>query len=281
MTAPSEHPAPLAGVTFRDVLRSRRVLCVAHRGASSYAPENTLEAFELALDQGADVIELDVHLTRDGEVVVMHDARVERTTDGRGKIRAMTAQEVLALDAGAWFGARWRGTRVPLLRQVLERFADRALIDIELKAGVDLHLGASFSMAEDSAVSIPLAARVLETVRQADALSRVIISGFPSEALVWVRATWPDVATQWAVISTDIAADVAFAARAGFDVISPQAYAATEANVARAHEAGLAVHIYAGDSEETMVRLIALGVDGVKTGRPDRLRALLSAWGRR
>lgn len=287
-----------AGPAFRDIVKSRRFLNVAHRGASAYAPENTLEAFELAITQGAEVIELDVHLTRDNEVVVIHDARVDRTTSGRGEVRAITLDELRSLDAGVWFGERWRGVHVPTLREVVERCANHALIDIELKAGITMAspgLGPASEpvydpgpdaraamaqmrgslMAEDPTVTIPLAARVLEVVQQA-ALSRVMISGFGAAALAWARATQPDVATQWAVASTDISADAASAARCGFDVISPQAYAATAANIARAHEAGLAVYIYAGNSEDAMARLIALGVDAVKTGCPDRLRALLA-----
>jgi glycerophosphoryl diester phosphodiesterase len=260
-----------AGRSFREVLQSRQFLRVAHRGASGYAPENTMEAFSLAIDQGADVIELDVHLTRDDEVVVLHDARVDRTTNGRGDVAALTAAEVASLDAGSWFGEPWRSARIPTLREVLTRFAGQAWIDIELKAGITM------GFAEDPAVTIPLARRVLEVVEQAGTLERVVISGFAATALTWLRTTRPGMATQWAVVSTDITADAAFAARGGFDVISPQAYAASERNVTLAHEAGLAVHIYAGDSEETMARLITLGVDAVKTGRPDRLAAVLAA----
>ncbi len=261
-------------MTFRDILRSRTFLTVAHRGASAYAPENTLEAFDLAVAQGADVIELDVHLARDNEIVVMHDARVDRTTNGRAEIRTLTLAEIRSWDAGAWFGEQWRGVRVPTLGEVLDRFAARVLIDIELKAGITMD-----HPTEDPGVTIPLARRVVETVRQAGALSRVVISGFGATALAWVRATWPDVVTQWSVVSTDISADAAFAARAGFDVISPQTDAATAANVAVAHQVGLAVHIYAGDDEDMMARLLDLGVDAVKTGRPDRLRALVAARG--
>jgi len=301
---PLGSPSPAdAGSTFRAVLKSRRFLRVAHRGASAYAPENTLEAFALAIEQGAEVLELDVHLTRDTEVVVIHDARVDRTTDGRGEVQAMTLAEIKALDAGGWFGERWRDVHIPTLREVLERFAGQAWIDIELKAGIAMSFpsrpsapppvhdalpGVSTTlaqmrgslMAEDPTVTIPLAGRVLEVVEQTGALLRGVISGFGAVALAWTRAARPDVPTQWAVVSTDVADDAAFASRAGFDVLSPQAYAATERNVSRAHDAGLAVHICAGDSEETMARLISLGVDAVKTGRPDRLRALLSALGR-
>src|SRR3972149_3843451 len=236
-------------------------------------------------------------------VVALAEHRFDGTPDGRGEVQGMTLAEIKALDAGGWFGERWRDVHIPTLREVLERFAGQAWIDIELKAGIAMSFpsrpsapppvhdalpGVSTTlaqmrgslMAEDPTVTIPLAGRVLEVVEQTRALLRGVISGFGAVALAWTRAARPDVPTQWAVVSTDVADDAAFASRAGFDVLSPQAYAATERNVSRAHDAGLAVHICAGDSEETMARLISLGVDAVKTGRPDRLRALLSALGR-
>ncbi|MDR7420633.1 MAG: glycerophosphodiester phosphodiesterase family protein [Armatimonadota bacterium] len=265
--------------SFRDAITTRRFLVVAHRGASAYAPENTLPAFELACDQGADVIELDVHLTRDDEVVVMHDHRVDRTTDGRGEVRALTLREIASLDAGAWFGAAWRGTGVPTLRDVLDRFAGRVLIDIEIKGGVTSGWRTG-GVREDAAASVRLARRTLEVVREAGALARVVIASFGPRALASVIETCPDVPTQWSVFSRDIAQDCAFAAQARFDVISPQAYAATRANVETAHRHGLAVYIYAGDGDDATARVMDSGADAVKTDRPDRLRALVAARGR-
>jgi glycerophosphoryl diester phosphodiesterase len=263
---------------FQDVLRARTFLTVAHRGASAYAPENTLEAFALAVDQGADVLELDVHLTGDDEVVVMHDHRVDRTTDGTGEIHALTWPELQRLDAGGWFGPRWRGARVPALADVLERFAARAWIDIEIKAGVraDWFAGGAD---EDPGVTTRVAGRVLEVAAGTGALDRIVISSFGGAALRWVRETAPSVATQISVLSVEIADDCAAAAAAGFDVISPQVYAANAESVGAAHAAGLAVHVYTGpgDDDEPMEALLGVGVDAVKTNRPDRLRALLGA----
>lgn len=266
--------------TFRDLIRSRTFLTVAHRGASAYAPENTMEAFALALEQGADVIELDVHLTRDDEVVVMHDDQVDRTTSGTGEIRTLTLGEIRALDAGGWFGPQWRGARVPLLAEVLERFASRVWVDIEIKAGVHARW-LTGGVEEDAAVTEHIARRVLEVAGRAGALDRIVVSTFGAACLAWVRTASPQVATQFSVTALEIADDCAAAAASGFDVISPQVYAANERNVALAHDAGLAVHIYTGPDgdeagEAVMGHLLALGVDAVKTNRPDRLRALLA-----
>jgi glycerophosphoryl diester phosphodiesterase len=260
----------------KDLLRARTFLTVAHRGASAYAPENTMEAFELALSQGVEALELDVHLTRDDEVAVIHDDTLDRTTSGRGPVRERTLRELQELDAGVWFGARWRGVRVPSLTEVLRAFGPRAWLDIEIKGGVRAHwfLGA---VAEDATASVPLARRTIEEVAAAGALDRVVISSFGLEALRWVRRAHPDVATQVSVLSREVGAECRVAADAGIDVLSPQVYAATPANVDAAHQAGLAVHIYAADGDDALAGLIDLGVDGIKTNRPDRLRALLAA----
>src|SRR5262249_5135715 len=104
---------------------------------------------------------------------------------------------------------------------------------------------------------------------------RVVLSGFGADALAWIRRSAPRTPTQWAVASTDITEDVARAAAEGFDVISPQMYAATPANVDAAHRQGLAVFIYAPDAVDAMARLLDLGIEAVHVDRPDRLIALL------
>jgi glycerophosphoryl diester phosphodiesterase len=261
-------------MSFVEALKARRVLVVAHRGASAYAPENTMPAFDLACAHGADVLELDVHLSRDGEVVVLHDERVDRTTDGSGEVRGLTLAEIRSLDAGRWFGDAWRGTVIPTLREVLEMYAPRALLDIEVKAGVFAD-SRSGMVREDSEVSIQATRRVLEEVERAGAVDRVVVSGFGLESLRWVRSTVPRVATQWSVASVDITKDCETAVEAGVTVISPQEYAAGTANVARAHAAGLSVHVYTRGDDAAMAALIGSGVDAVKTGRPDRLRDLM------
>jgi glycerophosphoryl diester phosphodiesterase len=278
--------------SFRDVLRSHRFLNGAHRGASAYAPENTLPACELAVTQGAAVLEIDVRLTRDEEVVVIHDARVDRTTDGQGEVGLMSLSEIRSLDAGRWLGESWKGTRVPILMEVLEQFGARVLIDVDLKAGTEVrtlapgpdrshgHAAAEHTrrraVMEDAGVSTLLARKTIEAAAQAGTLDRVILSGFGRNALAWIRQAAPHVLTQWAVVSVDIAEDAAHAAAEGFDAISPQMYAATRINIDAAHQRGLAVFIYAPDDTDSMIRLLDLGVEAVHVDRPDRLSALLT-----
>jgi len=106
----------------------------AHRGASALAPENTLAAFTLAEAIGADGIELDVHLSRDGVPVVLHDETVDRTTDGRGAIARLTLEQLQQLDAGSWFDPDFAGTRIPTLDEVLAWAGSRLRINIEIKS---------------------------------------------------------------------------------------------------------------------------------------------------
>ena len=110
----------------------RKPLIIAHRGACSYSPENTMAAFGLALEQNADGIELDAKLSRDGQVVVIHDQTVDRTTNGTGKVRDLTLSELQKLDAGSRFSNEFKGEKIPSLEEVLRGFGTRFLINVEL-----------------------------------------------------------------------------------------------------------------------------------------------------
>jgi glycerophosphoryl diester phosphodiesterase len=120
-------------------MTASRPLVVADRGASVDAPEHTIAAFELALDQGADALALDVHLSRDGQPIVIHDFTLERTTSGFGLVRAHTTRELKRLDAGAWGDPRFRGQRIQTLQEVLERFRERTRFAITVKGGMDVY----------------------------------------------------------------------------------------------------------------------------------------------
>lgn len=111
------------------------VIAVGHRGTVQYAPENTIAAFERAIELGVDLLEMDIRETRDGHLVVIHDETVDRTTNGTGKVSDLTLAELQALDAGAWFAPRFKGEKVPTLEETLRAIRGRALPDIDFKAG--------------------------------------------------------------------------------------------------------------------------------------------------
>lgn len=115
--------------------KENRILIVAHRGASKFAPENTVAAFLKAHEMGADMCEMDVRQTKDGHFVIMHDRSVRRTTNGKGLVKEMTLAEIKSLDAGSYFGKEFAGEKVPTLREVLQAIKGKILPDLDLKDG--------------------------------------------------------------------------------------------------------------------------------------------------
>ena len=111
------------------------IIVVGHRGTVKFAPENTIPAFQAAIQYGADLLEMDIRETKDGVLIIMHDATVDRTTDGTGKVNEKTLAEIKELDAGSWFDPKFKGTRVPTFEEVLNAINGKALPDIDFKAG--------------------------------------------------------------------------------------------------------------------------------------------------
>lgn len=109
-------------------------IIIAHRGASGYAPEHTLEAYKLAVEMAADYIEIDLHMTKDGALVAMHDETVDRTTNGHGKVAELTLEEIKSLDAGSWFDESFKGLSVPTLEEIFNEFGDTTNYYIEIKS---------------------------------------------------------------------------------------------------------------------------------------------------
>ncbi len=234
----------------------RPPLVIAHRGASAYRPENTLPAYDLAVRQGADMIEIDLHLTRDGEVVVAHDAELPRI-GGKGEIANATLAEIRALDAGD-------GERMPTLDEVLDGFAAQIPFNLELKRATDRSYQG-------------LEARALEALRSRNLVERTLFSSFFDPALRELRALSAE--ARLAVLVSPRAPDgaVARARAVGAEAINPHFVLAQPALIDEAHGEGLAVYVYTVDDLDQMQRLIALGVDGIFTNAPDRMRSLVGA----
>ncbi|MGH7406693.1 MAG: glycerophosphodiester phosphodiesterase [Candidatus Methylomirabilales bacterium] len=238
----------------------RRVLNIAHRGASADAPENTLPAFEAALAAGADALELDVHMAADGALVVIHDAILGRTTNGPGPVRVHTLAELKRLDAGAWFGPAFAGTSVPTLEEVVALSRGRARVFVEIKGGSDFYPG------------IELA--VIRCLKDGGALRDAVVMSFDPLALLAVRSAAPEVET--AALLEGRMADpvgVAAGARAGGLALEHQLITARERGLTAA--AGLRLYAWTVDDEVQMRRLVDLGLDGIVTNFPGRLRRLL------
>jgi len=226
---------------------SARPLVFAHRGGGALAPENTLVAFDNGIALGADGLELDVHLSRDGVVVVHHDATLDRTTTLCGHVGERTTDELARAD-------------VPTLASVLGRYRDAPII-IELKVN-----------------SIAMAEAVIDTVRRADAVPRVCLGSFGLRVLRAVRALEPAIATsaareevRFALYRSWCRWPVSRAAYGGYLVPewSGQTRVVSTQFVEDAHRAGLGVQVWTVDTEEEARRLLDWGVDGLITDRPD------------
>ncbi|MEX0745716.1 MAG: glycerophosphodiester phosphodiesterase [Phycisphaeraceae bacterium] len=225
---------------------------LAHRGASGYAPENTFASFDLACAMGAAVFETDVRLTRDGVAVLIHDERVDRTTDGTGSVAAMDWAQLANLDAGAWYGPAFAGERVPRLSAFLERYLGRVSVCLELKcAGV---IGPTAD-----------ALRVFP-----GALPWMEFTSFEWDLLLALREALPGASVGWLVRRGDArVGSVHRAADAGMAMICPPVSMVTPALVAEAHAAGLRVRTWGARSRNDLAHLIACNVDGTTLNWPD------------
>ena len=201
------------------------------------------------------MIELDVQMTKDHRLVIFHDARLERTTDGRGQLANQTAGSLARLDAGRWFSARFRGERVLLVSQALRLIPDPVMINLELK-----------SRPHASFIS-----RVVSCVRRSRAARRTLISSFDASCIARVRAIAPSLATAL-ICRHRAAASLRRAAAMGCAAWHPHASLVTPAIVRSAHQRGMRVHAWTVNRARQARRLLDADVDGVFTNWPDRIR---------
>lgn len=236
-------------------------MVIAHRGASSYAPENTFAAFDLALRMGVRHIELDVDATSDGHIVVIHDDTVDRTTDGSGPVTSHTMQTLQALDAGSWFGAEFAGERIPLFDEVLSRYKDRVHIHTEIKGR-----------------STYLSRQTADLVRQHGMVDQVTITSFQKARLEEIRAYAPQLTTGWLLAEVSDAVIVQ-ARDIGLRQICPRANTVTAELVSRLHAEGFVVRAWGVTTEALMRQVVQAGTDGMTVNFPDKLIAYLSSSG--
>jgi len=242
---------------------AERPLNIGHRGAPTEAPENTLASFQRAREAGADGVELDVMLSADGQVVVCHDFRVDRTTDGRGHIRELTLAQLKALDAGSWFGPQFAGERVPTLRQVVDWAGQDMLLNIELKSQ-----GLRSDGLEDQVIAI---------VRDNRLEQRVLLSSFNPFLLRRVKRIAPEMHTGLLYAGEE----PIFLRRAWLrpwarpDALHPEYHMVTEAYLECARRGGYRVNIWAPADIQDMQRLVTQQVDMIITDRPDLLSTVL------
>src|SRR5499426_3361358 len=233
-------------------------LIIAHRGASSYAPENTMAAFDLALQMGASHLELDVHLTCDDNLVMIHDDTVDRTTNGTGPVADHTIVALQTLDAGAWFGEAFTGARIPTLADVLTLYQGRSHLHIELK-GHTAHLPQ----------------RTVDLVRAHGMAQHVTFTSFQHTHLQTMWAYAPELPTGWLVgeISDTV---IAQAQVLGCTQLCPRASFVTAEIVQRLHIEGFRVRAWGVANEALMRQVVEAGADGMTVNFPDKLLAYMA-----
>jgi len=236
-----------------------RPLVIAHRGCSGERPENTLSAFERAIEQQADMIETDLHLSRDGVIVIHHDADLERLGVA-GEIRDHMASELREMNAAPGASVV---ERLPGLLDILDGFGDRVQFNLELK------------VSKDDSPYKGIEELVLQAVTERGLMSRILFSSFYDPVLERLRAK--SSAARIALLISP-RANVAVIERAGrlsAEAINPDIRLVTEELVEQAHAAGLCVYPYTANARSEMSRLLDCGVDGIITNHPARLHSLL------
>lgn len=232
---------------------SDRPLVIAHRGANAYMPENTLAAFELATEQGADGIELDVQLSRDGRLVIIHDFEVSRTTNGQGKVADLTVAELQSLDAG-------EGQKIPTLDELFEAMGPRLLYNIEIK-----YFGWR-DQGVETAVADRIAAYHLE--------NHVLVSSFNPLAVRRARRQLPRTIPV-ALIRAGGLLKYGYWLADG-EVDHPHYSLVDEAYMAWAKRRGYHSNVWTVDDPAEAQRLARLGVNGLITNKPDLIRESLA-----
>lgn len=238
-------------------------LTISHAACKGHAPENTLAGIHAALGLGVDAIEIDVHTSRDDVPVLMHDDRVDRTTDGAGLVNDLTLAQLKALDAGTRsFDGRFSGERIPTLAEVLDLTRGSCLLVIEIKQREIMQ-------------------EVAAVVRRLNAADQTMIWSFHGDVVAAARTTMPEtpVARLWSGLSGDAASLIEETVRHNAQAVSIHYATVDEALVSAARLRGLTVYTWTPDEAADQARVAAAGVAGICTNMPDVLDETLSAAG--
>lgn len=233
----------------------------AHRGFSGRYPENTMLAFEKAVEVGVDGIELDVHLSKDGEIVIIHDEAVDRTTDGTGLVADLTLKELKQLDASATYVGVYGVNRIPTLREYFELVKDTDIVtNIELKTGINEYPG--------------IEEKVLEMIDEFELADKIIISSFNHYSVMRFKRLAPEIPCgfleeSWIIDMAD------YATWQGVECLHPIYAAVTESYAKAAHEKGLLINTWTVNTEADMELMIDRGVNAIIGNYPDLCKAVI------
>ena len=236
---------------------------IAHRGASAYYPENTLPSFEGAIAMGADMIELDVQLTSDKEVVVFHDEKISRCTDGRGRIADHTLASLKKMDAGSWFNKNFTNTRIPTLAEVLGICKNKISVNIEIKTEAVSKM--FFGGIEE---------KCLKIVEQSGMREHVVFSSFDPRALMHLKQidNTVTVAVLFEIKIYDSKLPSDIMELAGADAFNCSSKDFNKKWLANIKLNNIPVNIYTVNDARNMKRFLKMGVGGIFTNNPDILK---------
>ncbi len=236
----------------------------AHRGASGHAPENTMAAFRLAIEQGADGIEFDLHQTADGGLVILHDFTLKRIAGDPREVRRLSLKQVRSTPIGTGRSAKFKNERIPTLKEVMGLVRNGPLLQIELKRG--------------SPYYPDIEHRLLEAVLDNGLLNRVLISSFDTAALKTLRGLDPKVRIGLLTRTSGPGEIFREAESISAHSIHLSRRRFSSALLKGAHARGLSVYLYTVNRPDEMKRYLEMGADGLFTDYPDRLTALLKRW---
>ncbi len=246
--------------TLNEIYSKGRTLIFGHRGAKAYAPMNTIPAFELAAQQSADGVELDVWLSKDGYPVIIHDDTVDGTTDGHGNVQEMTLEQIKALDAGSYFDATFAGKRVPTLDEVFEAVGKRLIINVEIKSNETRRVG--------------IEQVVADCIARHQMQRRVIVSSFDPRVLKTFREIMPEVPIGYLFAPNytffpEVMETLPHEARHPYHELLTPDYV----NNLR----GYRINTWTVNEPERVKELIELGIDAIITDKPDMAVEVLHA----
>jgi glycerophosphoryl diester phosphodiesterase len=240
-----------------------RSAIIAHRGASAFAPENTIAAFQKAIELRADGIEFDVKLSKDKHIIIMHDATLQRTTDGIGRVNKFSLEELRRLDAGSSYKPEFQGELIPTLEEVLIRFSDQLILNIELTNYQSINDG--------------LAVAAAKLVKELGVQNRVFFSSFYPKNLWITRKMLPDVP----VALLALPGKIGWLPRSGFfnwiapRYIHPFYKDASQRYIEKQHKKHRKVNVWTINDEDDFLRLVSYQADGLITDNPILARKIL------
>ncbi len=245
------------------------VKIIAHRGAPTFAPENTLPAIRKAIEIGVHIIEIDLHQTKDNQIVVLHNENVRKTTDGRGYVRDMTLEEIKQLDAGSWFSEEFAGTTVPTLEEVFSIMDDTTKLLLEIKKGSPYYPA--------------IEQRVIDLVYEHNFHDRVLMKSFEDGAVEYFRKHAPGIpagksfAFRIPFLRLIIERGLNTGSVFDYDVhfLHSHRFATSRRFVRKAHEEGFEVFVWDVHTPKKMRHYIEMGVDAIETDCPQVLRDIL------